>query len=111
MNGLNSIILEGRIVNTSKKDDIVMAMIAVDRNYKTSGGEMVTETSFFDIKAYGKIAESLETHSEKGRGIRVVGRLKQERWTDEESGKTMAKTIIIAEHIEYKPFLKNQTKL
>ena len=106
MNALNSIILEGAIVDTSKENDVVMATIAVDRSYKNSEGEIVKEVSYFDVKTYRKIAEFLEAHSEKGRGIRVVGRLKQERWTDEESGKTMAKVIVIAEHIELKPFLK-----
>ena len=41
----------------------------------------------------------------KGRGIRVVGRLKQNRWKDD-AGKSHSRVKIIAEHIEFKPFLK-----
>ena len=41
----------------------------------------------------------------KGRGVRVVGRLKQSRWVDAED-KNRAKVSIIAEHIEFKPVFK-----
>jgi single-strand DNA-binding protein len=32
----------------------------------------------------------------------VVGRLKQERWNDED-GKARSKVLIVAEHVEWKP--------
>jgi len=34
--------------------------------------------------------------------VRVVGRLKQDRWEDPE-GKTRSKVHIVAEHVEFKP--------
>jgi single-strand DNA-binding protein len=34
--------------------------------------------------------------------VRVVGRLKQDRWTDPE-GKGRSKVLIVAEHVEFKP--------
>ena len=46
----------------------------------------------------------------KGRGIRVVGRLKQGRWTDT-SGKNHSKIAIIAEHLEFKPVFQKEEKL
>jgi single-strand DNA-binding protein len=41
----------------------------------------------------------------KGRGVRVVGRLKQDRWTNPE-GQGRSKIQIVAEHMEFKPQLK-----
>jgi single-strand DNA-binding protein len=38
----------------------------------------------------------------KGRGVRVVGRLKQDRWTDPD-GKPHSRVEIVAEHVEFKP--------
>jgi single-strand DNA-binding protein len=38
----------------------------------------------------------------KGRGVRVVGRLKQDRWTNPE-GQGRSKIQIVAEHMEFKP--------
>ena len=43
----------------------------------------------------------------KGRDVRVVGRLKQDTWKDE-NGKTMSKVYVVAEHIEYKPVFQKQ---
>jgi single-strand DNA-binding protein len=37
--------------------------------------------------------------------MRVVGRLKQDRWTGPE-GQTRSKVMIVAEHVEFKPQLK-----
>jgi single-strand DNA-binding protein len=38
----------------------------------------------------------------KGRGVRVVGRLKQDRWTSPK-GQPRSKVSIVAEHVEFKP--------
>ena len=38
----------------------------------------------------------------KGSGVRVVGRLKQDRWNSED-GKARSRVKIVAEHIEAKP--------
>jgi len=37
--------------------------------------------------------------------VRVVGRLKQDRWSDQD-GKGRSKVFIVAEHVEFKPQLK-----
>lgn len=69
---------------------------------------MVTEQKkclFFEIEAYGKVAEYCEKYTTKGRGVRVVGRLKQNRWKDSD-GKNVSKVFVVAEHLEYKPIFK-----
>jgi single-strand DNA-binding protein len=38
--------------------------------------------------------------------VRVVGRLKQERWQNKE-GNSMSRVIIVAEHVEYRAEIKN----
>jgi single-strand DNA-binding protein len=38
----------------------------------------------------------------KGRGVRVVGRLRQYRWNGSD-GKIHACVVIIAEHVEFRP--------
>jgi single-strand DNA-binding protein len=53
------------------------------------------------------MAESCQKNCEKGRGIRVVGRLKQSRWTNSE-GKTASRISIIAEHVEFKKRLTSE---
>lgn len=109
MNHLNSIILEGNLTKDGELKNTSFSVcslsVAVNRSYKNKDGEWVDEVSFFDVDCFGKMAEVAEKNAKKDRGIRVVGRLKQDRWTDE-NGKTFSKVKIIAEHIEYKPMLK-----
>ncbi len=115
MNQLNSLILEGNLVR-----DAVLAepapgfkkcsfSVGVNRFYKNKKNEDVNEVSFFDVEAYGKMAEYCESKAKKGRGVRVVGRLKQDTWKDGD-GKTVSKIYVVAEHIEYKPVKKADTE-
>jgi single-strand DNA-binding protein len=39
--------------------------------------------------------------------VRVVGRLKQDKWTDPD-GKPHSRIFIVAEHVEFKPQIKKQ---
>lgn len=108
MNSLNQMIIEGNIVHLQDKVSTANGFtvkpfsIAVNREYHNAEGEVVSEASYFDVDAFGNLAESIEKWGERGRGVRIVGRLKQERWTDDE-GKTHSRVKIIAEHIEFKP--------
>lgn len=108
MNQLNSLIIEGNVVKNGELTEptkgfkVCVFPVAVNRFYKNKNGEGVSEVSYFDVQTYGKMAESCEKQAEKGRGIRVVGRLKQDRWKDNE-GKSKSKVYVVAEHIEYKP--------
>lgn len=67
------------------------------------------EVSFFDVDVWGKLAEVCVKNTSKGRGVRVVGRLKQSRWVGED-GTNRAKITIVAEHVEFKPVFKKSTE-
>ncbi len=113
MNCLNQIILEGNLIRDVEVKDLVTGSkfaqftVAVNRTYKKSDGETAIEVSYFDIKAYGVMAESLADKLKKGRGVRVVGRLKQERGNDD-SGRAYSRVFVVAEHIEIKPFTEKE---
>ncbi|MDE7383298.1 MAG: single-stranded DNA-binding protein [Treponemataceae bacterium] len=107
MNQLNSVIIEGNITRTPElrepKDGFKVCTIpiAVNRFYRNSKGDGMNEVSYFNVETYGKMAEVCMEKCNKGRGMRVVGRLKQSRWKNSE-GKQTSKVSIIAEHIEFK---------
>lgn len=111
MNALNQIILEGNLTRDVTVRDfqngskVCTLPIAVNRRYKTSEGTFADDVSYFEVDTYGNLADACAQWCPKGRGIRVVGRLKQNRWTDEE-GKAHSKVKVIAEHIEFKPMPK-----
>lgn len=108
MNPINSLIVEGNLTRnpefkeTSGGFKVCNLTIAVNRSYKNSEGTKVDEVSYFDVETFGNLAENCARYCEKGRGIRVVGRIKQNRWTNQD-GKPQARIMIVAEHIEFKP--------
>lgn len=114
MNQLNSIILEGNVTRKAEINQTPHGFkackipIAVNRFYKSIDGKRVQEVSFFDVEAFGKLADFSEKNVEIGRGIRIVGRLKQGRWKNAE-GKTRSRVSVIAEHIEFRPRIKRET--
>jgi len=110
VNSLNSILLEGNLVRdpesgeTPKGTQFCKFSIASNRYYKQEDVK-VDEVSYFDVEVWAKLAENCHTNLEKGRGVRVVGRLKQDRWQDEE-GKGKTRVKIVGEHVEFKPQFK-----
>ena len=105
MNALNSILIEGNVIANPKKREtprgttVCDFKIASSRFYRQDD---ITEEekSVFDIESWAKLAESCAQNCTEGRGILVVGRLKQC-----EDG-----TIkVVAEHVEFKPQIKKSS--
>ncbi len=111
MNHLNSILVEGNLVrdpnyrSTTSGNQVCDFTLATNRSYKIADQKYENEVSYFDIEAWARLGAACAQNLKKGRGVRVVGRLKQDRWTDSE-GKTHAKVKIVAEHVEFKPMSK-----
>ena len=107
MNNLNSILLEGNLTRdpelryTPKGVPLCTLMVGSHRTYKLEG-ERHEEVSFIETTTSGKLATVCAEHLTKGRGVRVVGRIKQERWEDAD-GLARSKVVIVAEHVEFQP--------
>ena len=107
MNNLNSVLLEGNLCRdpelryTPKGTPVCTLVLASNRSYKVDG-ERQEEVSFVETTTWGKLATVCAEHLAKGRGVRVVGRLKQDRWEDSE-GNARAKVVIVAEQVEFQP--------
>jgi len=114
MNNLNSILIEGNLVrdpllrSTPKGTQVCTMSLASNRYYKQDTG-FEKEVSFFDIETWSRLAEACYAKGKKGRGVRVVGRLKQDRWTGSD-GKPHSRITIIAEHVEFRPEFKKEEK-
>jgi single-strand DNA-binding protein len=106
MNSLNSILIEGNLVRdldfreTPNGTPICTFAIASNRYFRREE-QMEKEVSFFDVQTWSKLAERCKDFGQKGRGVRVVGRLKQDRWNDS-AGQSRSKVIIVAEHVEWR---------
>jgi single-strand DNA-binding protein len=112
MNNLNSILIEGNLVrdpllrSTSKGTQICTFTLASNRFFKQDSG-LEKEVGFFDVETWAKLAESCYGQGHKGRGVRVVGRLKQDRWNGTD-GKLHSRVTIVAEHVEFRPEFKRE---
>lgn len=108
MNNINCLVVEGNITRqpdfktTPHGYPICKIPIAVNHFYKkAASGEYENEVSYFDVETFGKLAEICAKYSQKGRGMSVVGRLKQNRWKMED-GRNASRVTIIAEKVEFK---------
>lgn len=98
-NNLNSLILEGVVVGEPhlvKTSDVLNFTVETTRYYKNRAGEDVEEKSQFKVVVFGRMCK---LPLKDGVGVRIVGRLKQNKWTDSE-GASHSEVQIVAEHIE-----------
>jgi len=114
MNNLNQILIEGNVVRdpvtkqTPKGTPVCTFSVASNR-YMKQDDDYQQEVSFFDITTWSALAETCGKQLAKGRGVRIIGRLKQDRWNDPD-GKSHSKVHIIAEHVVFKPEFKGKKK-
>lgn len=114
MNNLNSILIEGNLVrdplfrSSPKGTPLCTFSLASNRFYKQDS-QLEKEVGFFDVETWAKLAENCYSLGHKGRGVRVVGRLKQDRWTGND-GKPRSRITIVAEHVEFRPEFKKETE-
>jgi single-strand DNA-binding protein len=112
MNNLNSILIEGNLVrdpllrSTPKGTQVCTFTLASNRFFKQDSG-LEKEVGFFDVETWARLAENCYKLGHKGRGVRVVGRLKQDRWNSTD-GKSHSKISIVAEHVEFRPEFKKE---
>lgn len=106
MNMLNSLIIEGEVTRGLEKEPDYEDFEIVTTRYYKKEEEWGEEKSYFTIEVHGEmLANVLRRNICKGRGVRIVGRIKQRRWKDEK-GKEFSRVVVIAEHIEYKARVK-----
>ena len=103
MNMMNSLILEGVVsdepqLNETSTTSVLNFTIEHTRYYKNKKGEDVTETVQIKVVAFGSMCK---IPVKEGKGVRIVGRLKENKWTDNE-GVSHSEVQVVAEHIEIK---------
>ncbi len=81
---------------TAKGMAVTTLRVAV--NYR--GRDRQEETSFFDVVAFGKLAEQCGEYLSKGRAVHVEGRMRQRTWEPDE-GARRTRLEIIASSVEF----------
>ena len=86
---------EIKILEGEKK--LAKMSIANNNSYKNAQGELVKETQWHNLIAWGKTAEIFEKHIKKGREIAVEGKLINRNFIDKEGLKRYITEIQVNE--------------
>jgi single-strand DNA-binding protein len=91
--GLNKVMLIGHVGRdpemryTPAGRPVTTFSIATTRSWSTGEGEKRTETEWFNIVAWGNLAELCKQYLSKGQQVYIEGRLQTRRWEDNEGVK------------------------
>jgi len=114
MNNLNQVLIEGKLVknpelsHTTDGTAVCTFSVASNRFIREKlNDEFQKEVSFFDITALTELANNCASNLKKGRGVRIIGRLKQDRW-EGPKGKIHSKVYIVADHVIFKPEVRKE---
>ena len=102
---LNKVFLIGnigkelRVEKTATGSSVIEFPLATDETRLTSNGDREEKTTWHDIVAFGKLADSCIGHLGKGDLIYIEGKIKQDKF--ERNGRPEYRTKILAEKIVF----------
>lgn len=73
--------------------------VATNRSWTTPDGEKQTETEWFNVVSWGKLAEICNQYLQKGNRVYIEGRLHTRHWTDEDGQHQSATEVVAKEMI------------
>ena len=103
--GLNKIMIIGRLGRdpemryTPSGRPVTSFSVATSRSWSTSEGERRVETEWFNVVAWGNLAEICKQHLAKGQQVYIEGRLQTRNWDDAEGNKHTSVEIVANEMI------------
>ncbi|MGW8250190.1 MAG: single-stranded DNA-binding protein [Anaerolineales bacterium] len=103
--GLNKVLIIGKLGRdpemryTPSGRPVTTFSIATSRTWNTSDGERRTETEWFNVVAWGNLAEICKQFLTKGQQVYVEGRLQTRNWEDSEGTRHSAIEIVANEMI------------
>jgi single-strand DNA-binding protein len=103
--GLNKVMIIGRLGRdpemryTPSGKPVTTFSVATSRTWNSSNGERHTETEWFNVVAWGNLAEICKQYLSKGQQVYVEGRLQTRHWDDAEGNKHSSTEIVANEMI------------
>src|SRR5215831_16451135 len=108
MANYNKVILIGNLTRdpevryTPKGTAIAKIGVAINRSWRDPNtNELKEETTFVDVEAFGKVAETIGNYMKKGRPIMVEGRLKYDTWDDKQTNQKRSKLSVVLESFQF----------
>lgn len=107
MPNLNKVLLMGNLTRdpelrvTPKGTPICQFSLAINRQFKTDGGEMQEEVVYVDVEAWGKQGETVAKYMTKGKPLYVEGRLKLDQWEDKATKEKRSRMKVVLEQFQF----------
>lgn len=107
MANFNKVILAGNLTRdpelryTPKGTAVARLGLAINRRWKSETGETKDETTFVDVDAFGKTAETIAQYLKKGRPILMEGRLRYDTWEDKQTNQKRSKLGVVLETFQF----------
>ncbi len=99
--GLNKVMIMGNLGRspemryTPSGRPVTTFSVATNRSWVNAAGERREETEWFNVVAWGNLAEICKQHLTKGQHVYVEGRLQTRAWEDQ-NGKKHYRTELVA---------------
>lgn len=103
--GLNKVMIIGRLGRdpemryTPSGRPVTTFNVATSRSWNSSDGEQHTETEWFNVVAWGSLAEICKQHLTKSQQVYIEGRLQTRVWEDSSGNKHTSTEIVANEMI------------
>ena len=101
--GLNKVMIIGHLGKepemryTPSGRPVTTFTVAVSRSWTSADGERHSETEWFNIVAWGNLAEICKQYLTKGQQVYIEGRLQTRHWDDKEGQKHTSVEIVANE--------------
>ena len=101
--GLNKVMIIGHLGRepemryTPSGRPVTTFSVAVSRSWNTVDGERHSETEWFNIVAWGNLAEICKQYLHKGQQVYIEGRLQTRHWEDKEGQKRTSVEVVANE--------------
>ncbi len=103
--GLNKVMIIGHLGRepemryTPSGRPVTSFSVATTRTWNSPDGERREETEWFNVVAWGNLAEICKQYLVKGQQVYVEGRLQTRRWEDQEGKKHFTTEVVANEMI------------
>lgn len=90
---IGNLVANPEILTFENGSKLAKFSVGVNTSYKNADGQKVEESSFFNLSAWGKLAEICEKHLKKGQQIAVEGKLVTRSYENKEGLKRYSTEI------------------
>jgi single-strand DNA-binding protein len=103
--GLNKVMIIGHLGRdpemryTPSGRPVTTFSVATSRSWNTSDGEKRSETEWFNVVAWGSLAEICKQYLSKGQQVYIEGRLQTRRWEDDSGNRRSSVEIVSKEMV------------